>query len=135
MDGIWVAGQLEAADFDRAAELGIRTVINNRPDGEAPDQLPHARAQAAAATAGLAYHYLPVVNGGLSIETVDAMRALMAEADGPVLAYCRSGTRSTFLWAFASAERVPAETIVEAAGSAGYDLSGIAPQLDALYRG
>lgn len=133
MEGVWVAGQLQADDFQHAAELGIRTVINNRPDGEALDQLSHAQAQEAARAAGLAYHYLPIVNGGLSVESVEAMRALMAEAEGPVLAYCRSGTRSTFLWAFASADALPSETIVEAAASAGYDLSGIAPQLAALY--
>ncbi len=134
IEGIWVAGQLQEADFARAAELGIRTVVNNRPDGEAPDQVPHVRAQEAAAAAGLDYHYLPVVNGGLSVETVDAMRALLAEAEGPVLAYCRSGTRSTFLWAFASAPTTPSDTIVRAAAAAGYDLGGIQPQLDALHR-
>ena len=133
MEGVWVAGQLREDDFARAAELGIRTVINNRPDGEAPDQLPHAEAQEAARAAGLGYHYLPIVNGGISVESVEAMRALLAEAEGAVLAYCRTGTRSTFLWAFASADAVPSEAIVEAAASAGYDLSGIAPQLRALY--
>ncbi len=133
-DDVWVAGQLGADDFARAAAAGVRTIVNNRPDGEAPDQLPHARAQEAAERAGVAYHYLPVANGQLTFETVETMRALLAEAQPPVLAYCTSGTRSTFLWAFASAEWLPSGQIVEAARAGGYDLSGIAPQLDALHK-
>ena len=134
VDGFYVAGQLQDRDFAAAAARGVRTVVNNRPDGEAPDQLPHAQAAAAAHAAGLDYHYLPVVNGHLTIETVEVMRELMADVDGPILAYCRSGTRSTFLWAFASAPGLPPRTIVEAAAHAGYDLTGIAPQLHAMHR-
>lgn len=132
VDGFYVAGQLQRDDFAAAAELGVRTVINNRPDGEAFDQLPHIEAQQAAQANGLAYHYLPVVNGQLTIETVEALRALLGEVEGPVLAYCRSGTRSTFLWAFAKGNELPSEEIVEAAARAGYDLRGIVPQLRAM---
>lgn len=134
VDGFYVAGQLRHEDFAAAAAEGVRTVINNRPDGEAPGQLSHAEAQAAAQAHGLAYHYLPVISGQLTVETVDAMRALLDDVEGPVLAYCRSGTRSTFLWAFAEGERRPAEDIVAAAAAAGYDLHGIAPQLAAMRR-
>ncbi|MFP4126869.1 MAG: TIGR01244 family sulfur transferase [Alphaproteobacteria bacterium] len=133
-DDVWVAGQLREPDFAAAAAAGVRTVLNNRPDGEAPDQLAHARAEEAAIRAGLAYHYLPIANGHLTFETVETMRVLLREAEAPVLAYCTSGTRSTFLWAFASAVWLPSENIVEAARGAGYDLSGIAPQLDALHK-
>lgn len=133
-DDVWVAGQLQEPDFAEAAALGVRTIVNNRPDGEAADQLPHARAQEAAERAGLAYHYLPVANGHLTFETVETMRALLRESEAPVLAYCTSGTRSAFLWAFASAAWLPSARIVEAARGAGYDLSGIAPQLDALHK-
>jgi uncharacterized protein (TIGR01244 family) len=132
-DDVWVAGQLREADFAAAAAAGVQTVLNNRPDGEAPDQLPHARAEEAAERAGMAYHYLPVANGHLTVETVETMRALLRDSDAPLLAYCASGTRSTFLWAFASAGWLQSAAIVEAAGRAGYDLRGIAPQLDALH--
>ncbi|MEO1091792.1 MAG: TIGR01244 family sulfur transferase [Pseudomonadota bacterium] len=134
VDGFYVAPQLRHDDFPAAAAAGIRTIINNRPDGEAADQLSHAAARDAAKSAGLAYHYLPVVNGQLTMETVQALRALMGEVEQPILAYCRSGTRSTFLWAFASAPDVDGETIVEAAASAGYDVSGIGDQLAAMRR-
>ncbi len=132
-DEVWVAGQLGEADFEAAASAGVRTIVNNRPDGEAVDQLPDARARDAAARAGLAYHHLPVANGGLTIETVEAMRAVLEEAEAPVLAYCTSGTRSTFLWAFASAAELDSATILAAARRAGYELAFIAPQLDALH--
>lgn len=134
VEGFYVAGQLRREHFAEAAAMGIRTVVNNRPDGEAPDQLSHSEAQAAAEQAGLGYVYLPVVNGQLSVETVEAMRELLADVEGPVLAYCRSGTRSAFLWAFASAPDLPSEHVVEAAANAGYDLRGIAPQLAAMHR-
>ena len=134
VDGFYVAGQLQRGDFEAAARAGVRTVVNNRPDGEASDQLSHAEARQAAQAAGLAYHYLPVVNGQLSTETVEALRALLDDVETPVLAYCRTGTRSTFLWAFAQGDRRPAEEIVEAAADAGYDLHGIAPQLAAMRR-
>ncbi len=134
VDGFFVAGQLQREDFARAAAEGVRTVINNRPDGEAPDQLSHAEARQAAQAHGLNYHYLPVANGQMTVETVDALRALLADAEQPVLAYCRTGTRSTFLWAFAHGETMASEEIVQAAADAGYDLGGIAPQLQAMRR-
>lgn len=133
-DEVWVAGQLQEEDFARAAAAGVRTVVNNRPDGEAADQLPHVHAEAAAERAGLAYHYLPVAGAALTGETVTTMRTLLRAGEAPVLAYCTSGTRSTFLWAFASAAWLPSATIVEAARRGGYDLSGLVPQLDALHR-
>ncbi len=133
-DEVWVAGQLREDDFARAAAAGVRTVVNNRPDGEAPDQLPDARARDAAERAGLAYHHLPVAGGALTLETVATMRTLLAEGEAPLLAYCTSGTRSTVLWAFASAGWLSSATIVEAGRGAGYDLSGLVPQLDALHR-
>lgn len=132
INGFHAAPQLTELDFAQAAAKGFKTVINNRPDGEEPFQLSDAGARAAARANGLAYHYLPVINGHLTNETVDAMRALMAECEQPVVAYCRSGTRSTFLWAFASAGSLPADDIVQAAADAGYDLSGVKDQLEAL---
>lgn len=134
VDGVWVAGQLQIEDFAAVARAGISTVINNRPDGEAPDQLPHLRAAEAAAASGLAYHHVPIGHGGLSPEIVDATRAILAEADGPVLAYCRSGFRSTVAWAFASADRLSPDEIAAAARAAGFDISGFTSQLRMLHR-
>jgi len=98
-DRVAVAPQIAAADFAALAAAGVRTVINNRPDGEELGQLSSAEAARLAAAAGLAYRHIPVTAATLSDEAVTAFRQEVAAASGPVLAYCRSGTRSATLWA------------------------------------
>src|SRR5260221_2164682 len=97
-DRVTVAPQIAAADFAALAAAGVRTVINNRPDGEELGQLSSAEAARRAAAAGLAYRHIPVTAATLSDEAVSAFRQEVA-ASGTVLAYCRSGTRSATLWA------------------------------------
>lgn len=128
----FVAPQLGPEDFAAARAAGIRTIINNRPDGEAPDQLGDAEARALAEVAGLAYAFVPVVTGGIGPDTVAAFAAAVASNPGPYLAYCRSGTRSCHMWAFMAARRRPPQEIVEAAAAAGYDLSPVLPVLRRL---
>ncbi len=128
-DDFFVAPQLAADDFAAAATAGIRTVINNRPDGEAPDQLDDAEARELAKAAGLNYAFVPVVTGGIGPEALGAFAEALAEHPGPYLAYCRSGTRSCFLWGLAAARERPAEQIVEAAAGAGYDLAPAVPTM------
>src|SRR5262249_22522321 len=95
-----VAGQISPDDVATAAAQGIRTIINNRPDGEQPGQPTSAEIEAAATAAGLGYAHIPVDHSGFSMEQVEAMTAAL-EQPAPALAFCRSGTRSTFLWALA----------------------------------
>ena len=104
-DSISVAGQLVPADMAEAARLGFTTVVNNRPDGEEPGQPSAAEMKRAAEAAGLAYRAIPVASGGFADGTIDAMKMVLEGADGPVLAFCRSGTRSTFVWALAPRPR------------------------------
>jgi uncharacterized protein (TIGR01244 family) len=128
-----VAGQLAAEDFRRAAAAGFKGVVNNRPDGEALGQMTDAQARAAAKAAGLAYWAVPVT-GGTLLDGIAAERAALAEAGGPVLAYCRSGNRSIALWAMAQAETRGAEEVLRLAGRAGYDLSKLRPAIEAAAR-
>ena len=115
--------QLTVADIDEAAAQGIRLIVNNRPDGEEPGQPASAEIEAAARATGIAYRHIPIA-GGFPPEQVEAMAQALEQ--GPVLAFCRSGTRSTFLWALARAKRgAPAEESVAAAAAAGYDLRPI----------
>ncbi len=132
-EDFWVAPQLEERDFPRVAELGVRTVINNRPDGEAPDQLPSAAAEAAARRAGLVYVAVPVPSEGLFPDQVAAMTEALRRTEGPWLAYCRSGTRSCRLWAFVAARRRDPVEILEAAARAGYDLRDLWPTLETIH--
>ncbi len=129
----YLAPQLEPADFEAAAELGIRTVINNRPDGEAADQMGDAEARAAAEARGLAYVYVPVVTGRISAEHVAAMREAMTAHPGPQVAYCRSGTRSCHLWALVRAAEDDPDTLVAAAAAAGYDIGALRPVLKDIH--
>lgn len=129
--GFYVAPQLEAGDFAAARAAGIRTVINNRPDGEAAGQLTDEEARALAEAAGLAYAFVPVSPGGIGPEAVAAFAQAVEANPGPYLAYCRSGTRSCHMWAFNAARSQPTREIVAAAAAAGYDLG---PALPALRR-
>jgi uncharacterized protein (TIGR01244 family) len=132
-DTVSVYGQLRPDDVTTAAELGFRTIVNNRPDGEEAGQPAAAEIEAAARAAGLAYVAIPVDHSGLSMPQVEAMAAVLAEQPGPVLAFCRSGTRSTNLWALARGlAGDEADQIVAKAANAGYDVSGLKPTLERL---
>ena len=122
-DTIAVAGQIQPADVAEAAAAGYRLIVNNRPEGEEPGQPTGTEIAAAAQAASLAYVAIPVDHSGFGEAQVTAMREALAGAEGPVLAFCRSGTRSTFLWALARASEgdAPAE-LAEKAADQGYDL-------------
>jgi uncharacterized protein (TIGR01244 family) len=121
-ENMFVAGQIAPEEI---AGLRMAMIVNNRPDGEEPGQPTSDAMAAAAAAAGVEYRHIPVA-GGLSLPLVAQMADALAEADGPVLAFCKSGTRSTFLWALARSRLgADAEELVEQAAAAGYDLSPI----------
>ena len=122
-DHVSVSPQISPDDIPALKAAGFTTIINNRPDGEAPDQPSSATMQAAAERAGMAYHYIPLGRDGVSPEMVEDTKAALEGSSGPVLAYCRSGTRSTTLWALSQAGEMPANDIVQAAAHAGYDMS------------
>lgn len=132
-DRVAVAPQIAPGDIPAIAAAGYVAIVNNRPDGEEPGQPDGAAIRAAAEAAGLRYAAVPLGREGISHELVDAMAAALSAADGPVLAYCRSGTRSCNLWALAAAKagRDPALLVGQAA-DAGYDLAALRPTLDAL---
>ena len=134
-EGFFVAPQLQAADFPAARAAGIRTIINNRPEGEAVDQLTDAEARALALANGLDYVFLPVVTGGMRPDVIAAFVAAVAEHPGPHLPYCRSGTRSCHMWAFATAAERPVGQTVQLAAAAGYDLMPAMPMLERLAGG
>ncbi len=124
-DAFSVAPQIAVGDVARAAQAGFRLLINNRPDGEAEDQPDGSVMAQAADDAGMAYVYIPV-RGGPTREQAQAFAAAVAEAQGPVLAFCRSGTRSINTWALGQAlEGAPREDLLRAGAAAGYDLSAI----------
>ena len=132
-DSISVAPQLAPEDCALAAAQGFTSIVNNRPDGEAPDQPASATIAAAAEAAGLRYAHIPIDQSGYGQPQIDAMGEELAATAGPLLAFCRSGTRSTNLWALAFAARDgDPELIVATAAAGGYDLSAMLPALRRL---
>ncbi|WP_322039262.1 TIGR01244 family sulfur transferase [Burkholderia diffusa] len=128
-DLLSVSPQIAATDLPALHAAGIRTIVCNRPDGEGADQPTVAEIRAAAAPLGIAVHYLPVDTGKVTDDQARQFDALVASLAGPVLAYCRSGTRSATLWALSQADRRPAGDIVAIAATAGYDLAALVPRL------
>lgn len=126
---VHAAPQFALSDVPDAGAKGYRAIISNRPDGEEPGQPTAEEMQAAANAAGLAFRHIPVRPGALTEADVDAMRAAIDEMPGPILGFCRTGTRTTFLWALANAGRRPTDEIVSAAAAAGYDVSPLKARL------
>jgi uncharacterized protein (TIGR01244 family) len=131
---IFVAPQISVDTVDEARALGVTLVVNNRPEGESPDQTPGDSIEAAARAAGMTYVAIPVNPGGFAAWQLDALdEALAANGEGKVLCYCRSGTRSTLLWSLARARAGDnPETIAATAAAAGYDVSPIAEAMQSL---
>ncbi len=128
-----VAGQLPPAAMEQAAAQGFRLVINNRPDGEEPGQPDSSVMAAAAKAVGLRYAYIPMGAAGLSPEMIEATRTAIAEAGGPVLAFCRSGNRSSILWGLARAASGDDVTeLMAIAAGAGYDLRPVQSLMENL---
>lgn len=132
-ESVFASPQIDLTQVAEAADAGITLIVNNRPEGETDDQIPGDRIEAAARAAGMDYVAIPVTHAGFSEPQVAAMARALAEASGPVLAYCRSGTRSTLLWALAEASRgASPDELAAAAIRAGYDITPVRPLVDML---
>jgi uncharacterized protein (TIGR01244 family) len=132
-DRIFASPQIDAADIAAAREQGITLIVNNRPDGEDPSAPQGDTIEAAARAAGMHYVAIPIGQGGFNHEQIDQMIAALDATEGPALAYCRSGTRSTLLWALAQARRGESpDAIAAAAEQAGYDISPVRSMVDML---
>ena len=121
-----VSPQIEPGDADAIAAAGYRTVICNRPDGEVPPDLGSIAVGEAVRAAGMSFVVLPLTHDTLRSHVAEQRQAI---GDGPTLAYCASGTRSTIVWALGEAGETPADEIVQRAARAGYDISGLRPAL------
>lgn len=131
-DSYSVAPQLAPTDMAALAEAGFTTVICNRPDGENPAPLQAAAMQAAAEAAGLHFVFNPVTGGQLTMDNVEEQRDAIDAAEGPVVAYCASGNRSTIVWALGMAGELPTTEIIARGEKWGYQLEWLRPQIDAL---
>lgn len=132
-DDYFVSPQIGPEDIIAAKALGVILIINNRPDGEEVGQPKGADIEAAAKAAGLGYTAIPVRGMAIGPAEIAALAAALSEQDGKVLAFCRSGTRSTVLRAYMRARAGDiADEIIDEAAEAGYNIAGQKAALIAL---
>ncbi len=129
-DSFAVAPQIQPDDMQKLAEAGFTAVMCNRPDAEEPGQPPIEDLRAAAQAAGLSFYLVPVSGGQFPTDALQEFRRIRQETAGPLLAYCRSGTRSITMETLSNPEDLPADERIARAAVAGYDLSGLRAHLD-----
>lgn len=127
-----VSPQIDPEDIAAIKAAGFSTLICNRPDEEVPPSHQASVMAEAAKAAGLDFHVLPLTHQTMTPDRVAQQRHLIEAASGPVLAYCASGTRCSVVWSLGQAGHLPVDQIMQATAQAGYDLSGLRPQLDAI---
>lgn len=128
----FAAPQISPEEMPQIVAIGIKRVLCNRPDEEIPPSHHASVMEQAARDAGLEFVCLPLTHQTMTSDVIAQNKALMDDCDGPVLAYCASGTRSTIAWALAAALEMPVEEVVSAARNGGYDLSNLRPTLEAI---
>jgi len=134
-DQIYVAGQITANDFPAIVEAGIKTIINNRPDNEEPGQFSSDDAQALAKQHDIDYHYLPMANGQPLPDTlVSDFKAVIEGTDEPILTHCRSGMRSSFIWALGQIPdgNISVDQAIDSAQNAGIPLGNARAALESV---
>lgn len=124
-----VSPQITAEDAQAIADAGFKLVICNRPDAEVTPDLGEATIRAAVEAAGLRFEALPLTQDTMTLENAARHRALMEGAEGPVLAYCRTGTRCSVVWALGHASTLSPDDILSKTGAAGYQLDQLRPTL------
>lgn len=130
----FAAPQISPEDMPHIAAAGIRRVICNRPDSEVPPSHQMEAIKRAADDAGLEFANRPLTHQSMTPDIIAQNYALISDCEGPVLAYCASGTRSTIAWALAAARDMAIDDIISAARAGGYDLSNLRPTLEAASR-
>jgi sulfide:quinone oxidoreductase len=128
-----VGPQPTAEELKSLRERGFHAVISNRPDGEEPGQLTAGEAGDIARASGLKFAHVPVAVGNIPDEAVAAFADALKHSRGPVFAFCKSGTRSTMLWALSVAARLDPDAILKTATASGYDLAKLKSRLDGLW--
>ncbi|NSX55258.1 TIGR01244 family sulfur transferase [Parasulfitobacter algicola] len=127
-----VTPQISPDDMTTIAQAGFKSVICNRPDAENPPAYQISEMEKAASDAGLALYLNPFPSPMMSMEHVTEQARLLTNADGPVLAYCASGTRSCRVWALSQAGQMPVDDIINAGARAGYQLNDLRSHIMAL---
>lgn len=127
----FAAPQISPEDMPQIVAAGIKRIVCNRPDVEVPPSHQAAAMEAAAQSAGVDFAICPLTHQTMTPDVIAYNHSLISGSDGPVLAYCASGTRSTIAWALAAARDMPLNDVLAAARRGGYELSHLRPALEA----
>ena len=128
----FVSPQIAPEDVPAIVEAGFSRVICNRPDGEVPPSHQADAIRTAVEAAGLEFRALPLTHQTMTPENVAKQLEMAESTDGPVLAYCASGTRSSVVWALAHAAELGADAVLGKTAEAGYQLEGLRPALEQI---
>lgn len=128
-DRLSVSPQILVEDVAKIKAAGFKTIVNNRPDGEEVSQPLNADIKTAVEDAGLAFHFIPVTSAPFDPKFLVEIQRILDNGPGPILFYCRTGTRCTNLWAISQKGKVPGSQLIETALDAGYNISGLAEEL------
>jgi len=128
-EGVSVCMQIFPEQIDFIKQSGFKTIINNRPDMEKSGQPFAADIEKLAREAGLDYVHLPMNPGQITPELIASMADVFKNSDGPVLAHCASGVRSTILWCFVNVKKMGVDGVLSATRTAGIDVEKIRPAL------
>jgi sulfide:quinone oxidoreductase len=126
-----VSPQIDAAHVREVAGAGFQSILCNRPNGEDPGQPEFEAIEEAAQAEGLEVRSVPITSGMITPDALAAFDKALQDLPKPILAYCRSGTRCTMLWAAVEHGRRSDEEIIERAAKAGYDVAPLVRQMQA----
>ena len=128
---LFVSPQIAKSDVAEIAAQGFSNIVNNRPDGEGVDQPDSLHILTACSDQGVHYRYIPVVGGAITEKDILEFREALDSAQGRALAFCRTGTRATKLWALSYTDIHEPNDLISIAAQAGYDIKDLKPALDA----
>lgn len=127
-----VSPQIAVEDLAELKAAGFTTVIDNRPDAEIPGDLHAPVMRQAAEALGLTFVANPVIGGALTMDNVEAQKAAIDAATGPVFAYCASGNRSSIVWALSNAGNHSADELISIPARFGYNLEHLRGTLESM---
>jgi sulfide:quinone oxidoreductase len=122
-DYIYIAGQINTDDINALKDLGIKSIINNRPDNEENNQPLSKNISQSAASNGIAYHYLPITSGKYPVDKINKFTDLLNSTKQPMLVFCRTGHRAVHLWALSQLEKYGQQYVLAKAKAMGFDIS------------
>ena len=125
IDNYVVSDQITEEDIEQLKEAGFKTIFCNRPDNEEQNQVTVKRIQAKAIESGLDFIHQPVIGGQISQNDIDQFSDYYDAAEKPIFAYCRTGTRSSMLWALSESGKRSIDEILQLTSAAGYNLSNL----------